>query len=356
MEIVGGPADAERAFDAAARAGGEVLRGRDRVRGAIHRGSAPRRGPGPRRHARQRDPPGRARLHDPAPPPEARRGDAFARRRRRAPRPDRPDRRRRGAGRRIPVGGHGRGAADARGRLLLHGDEHADPGRAHRHGGGHGARPRAGAGARRRGRASVDRPGRRGAPRARDRVPDQRGGRLEGLPAHAGPDHRVSRACRPRGPGRFGDRGGGRGERPLRPDDREADRPRRRPGARHRPHAARAGRVPDRGADRRSSASTGRCSSTPASRAARRATTWSSRKSWRSVRRSSSSRSLIGQQVLQVVRTDRPRRFRASWGWRSTGARTTSGSTSRSRPGLRWPGVGASERAPATERPAMAPW
>ena len=91
--------------------------------------------------------------------------------------------------------------------------------------------------------------GRRGAPRARDRVPDQRGGRLEGIPAHAGPDHRVSRACGPRGPGRLGDRGGGRGERPLRPDDREADRPRRRPGARHRPHAARARRVPDRGAD-----------------------------------------------------------------------------------------------------------
>ena len=56
------------------------------------------------------------------------------------------------------------------------------------------------------------------------------------------------------------------------------------------------------------------------------------------------------------VRTDRPRRFRASSKWRSTDARTTSGSTSRSRRGPRWPGGGASERAPATERAATAPW
>ena len=46
---------------------------------ALPRGSTPRRGPGPRRLARQRHPPGRARLLDPAPPPEADRGGARAR-------------------------------------------------------------------------------------------------------------------------------------------------------------------------------------------------------------------------------------------------------------------------------------
>ena len=44
----------------------------------------------------------------------------------------------------------------ARGRLLLlHGDEHAAPGRAHRHRGGHRTRPRPRAGARRAGRAAL---------------------------------------------------------------------------------------------------------------------------------------------------------------------------------------------------------
>ena len=56
------------------------------------------------------DPPRRARLHDPAPPPEARRGDAVAGRRRRAPRRDRRDRGRRRPRRRLPLGGHDRGA------------------------------------------------------------------------------------------------------------------------------------------------------------------------------------------------------------------------------------------------------
>ena len=61
----------------AARGRGVLLRP-DRLRRALPRGSAPRRGAGARRRARQRDPPRRARLHDPAPPPEARRGDAVA--------------------------------------------------------------------------------------------------------------------------------------------------------------------------------------------------------------------------------------------------------------------------------------
>ena len=50
-----------------------------------------------------------------------------------------------------------------------------------------------------------------------------------GLPAGAGPDHRVLGARRAGRPGRLGRRGGRRGERAVRPDDREADRPRRRP-------------------------------------------------------------------------------------------------------------------------------
>ena len=61
----------------------EVLLRRPRLRRALPRGPAPRRGPGPGRHARQRDPPRRARLLDPAPPPEGdRRGARPARRRR----------------------------------------------------------------------------------------------------------------------------------------------------------------------------------------------------------------------------------------------------------------------------------
>ena len=59
-----------------------------------------------------------------------------------------------------------RGAAHGRGRLLLHGDEHAHPGRAHRHRGGDRDRPRARAGAGRRRRAAVRAPGGRRAARA----------------------------------------------------------------------------------------------------------------------------------------------------------------------------------------------
>ena len=43
----------------------------------------------------------------------------------------------------LSLGRDDRGPADARRRLLLHGDEHAHPGRAHRHRGGHRPRPRA---------------------------------------------------------------------------------------------------------------------------------------------------------------------------------------------------------------------
>ena len=69
------------------------------------------------------------------------------------------DRRRRRARVRLPLGRDDRGPADAGRRVLLHGDEHAHPGRAHRHGGGDGRRPRARAGADRLGRAVVARAG-----------------------------------------------------------------------------------------------------------------------------------------------------------------------------------------------------
>ncbi len=96
--------------------------------------AAPRRDPGARRHARQRRAPLRARLLDPAPPPEARRGGAVARRSRpscaramgEAALQGRPrGRLRERRHRRVPAR-HGR-------QLLLHGDEHARPGRAPRH-------------------------------------------------------------------------------------------------------------------------------------------------------------------------------------------------------------------------------
>ena len=82
--------------------------------------------------------------------------------------------------------------------------------------------------------------------RPRDRVPDQRRGRVERLPARAGPDHRLPRAVRPGCARRLGRRRRLRDQRPLRPDDRQADRPRRRPRARPDADAARARRVRDR--------------------------------------------------------------------------------------------------------------
>ncbi len=91
----------------------------------------------------------------------------------------------------------------------------------------------------------------RGRPlhRARDRVPDQRGGSVQRLSAEPGADRGLPGAGRARGAGRLG--GGGRlGRVPsVRPDGREADRPRRRPRARPAPDAPRAGRVRDRRRD-----------------------------------------------------------------------------------------------------------
>ena len=138
------------------------------------------------------------------------------------------------------------GLLTADGRLLLHGDEHPHPGRAHRHRGGDRDRPRAGADPRRGGRAALAAAGGRAAARPRDRVPDQRRGRRERLPAGAGAHHRLPRAERPGSPGRLGRRRRLGDHRPLRPDDREADRARRRPRARPDADAPRARRVRDR--------------------------------------------------------------------------------------------------------------
>ena len=114
-----------------ARGRGVLLR-RHGLHRALPRGPAPRRGPDHRRRARHRPLSRRARLHDPAPPPEARRGDAVARGRPGAARADRRDLRRRRAGGRLSQRGHDRGAPVARRRVVLPGDEHAHPGRAHR--------------------------------------------------------------------------------------------------------------------------------------------------------------------------------------------------------------------------------
>ena len=62
-------------------------------------------------------------------------------------------------------------------RVLLHGDEHAHPGRAHGHRAGDRPRPRARAGADRAGRAAVVHAGAGALRGPRDRVPDQRRGR-----------------------------------------------------------------------------------------------------------------------------------------------------------------------------------
>ena len=78
-----------------------------------------------------------------------------------------------------------------RGRLvLLPGDEHAAPGRAHRHRDGDRAGPRRAADRRRAGRVARRAGGR--AARARDPMPDQRGGPGPQLPAGARPDHRAT--------------------------------------------------------------------------------------------------------------------------------------------------------------------
>ena len=124
---------------------------------------------------------------------------------------------------RLPERRHGR-VPRRRRRALLPRAERPHPGRAPRHRGGDRARPRRAA-APHRGRRT-GRPGRH-APGARDRgAPVRRGS------AHLPPPGREARTALVPGwdPRRRRGRRGRRGRRLLRPDDREADRPRREPG------------------------------------------------------------------------------------------------------------------------------
>ena len=147
------------------------LRRRLHVPGALRRAAPPHRAADPGRRARQRDPPGRARVLGAAAPPEAHRG---------GPQPGRHT----GA---APRDGRGGGPGHARGRLqqrrdgrvpagrarplLLHGDEHAHPGGAPGHRAGVRPGPAPGA----------DPPGGRRAP-----------GADAGLGRAAGPRHRAA--------------------------------------------------------------------------------------------------------------------------------------------------------------------
>ncbi len=107
-------------------------------------------------------PPRRARVLAPAPPPEDPRGVAVSGALGRAAGEDGRRGGRRREGRELRRRRHGR-VPPRRGRhVLLHGDEHADPGRASRDGDGHGLRPRQGADPR-RARASRSRSVRRPA-------------------------------------------------------------------------------------------------------------------------------------------------------------------------------------------------
>ncbi len=120
---------------------GERVRQRRGLRREADRAPQAHRGPDPRRHPRRRRPPLRTRLFDTAPSSEGPRAGPGAEPRsgpaREAERVGRGVRPRR----RVPERRHGR-VPGLRRRLLLHRDEPARPGRAHRHGGDHGRRHR----------------------------------------------------------------------------------------------------------------------------------------------------------------------------------------------------------------------
>ena len=217
LRVARTPDEVARAFETAVREGEAYFADSTRVRRAVPRRPSPRGSADPRGRARQRRPSRRARLHDPAAPPEARRGDAVAGRRARVAREDRRARGRRCPGCRLPVGRDDRRASHRRGRVLLPRDEHARAGRAHRHGGSdrHRHRPRADPDRRRR--AALVRSGGRRAPRARDRVPRERRGRLARVPPRARADHGLPRAGRDRRSRGLGRAQRGRDLRPLRP-------------------------------------------------------------------------------------------------------------------------------------------
>ena len=147
--------------------------------------------------------------------------EARAERLRRAPR--RADR--------LPRRGHGGVPLRAgRAALLVHGGQHAPPGRAPGDGGGHGRRPRQAPAPRRRRRPARGRPAAR--PRPRHRGPAQRRGPGARVRPRARPHHPPAAAHRPRR-ARRQRRGRGRhGAARLRLDDRQDHRARRAPGRR----------------------------------------------------------------------------------------------------------------------------
>ena len=108
------------------------------------------------------------------------------------------------------------------------------------------------------------------------------------LPAEPRADHELPRAVGPGRARRLRRRGRVGDQRPLRPDDREADRPRHRPRGGAAADAARARRVRDRRRQVAARLPPARCSATRASSPARRATASSSPSSSRSMRSSSS--------------------------------------------------------------------
>ena len=144
--------------------------------GEVHRAAPAHRVPDPRGQPRQGDPPRRAGLLGAAAPPEADRGGAVAVPYARPAQEDGQGRGPRRRGRRIRERGHDRVPRGCQGQLLLHRDEHADPGGASRHRGGDRHRPDQAADPHRKRREAGVRPERHHVREARDRVPDQRGG------------------------------------------------------------------------------------------------------------------------------------------------------------------------------------
>ena len=138
-----------------ARRGREGVRQRRGLSREVPREPAPRRVPGLRRLPGKHPPSRRARMLDPAPAPEADRGGALGRARGGPAAAHGGGRDRGREVRGVHERRHRRVPPRRRRQVLLHGDEHAAPGRASHHRGGHGARPRQGADRRGRGGAAV---------------------------------------------------------------------------------------------------------------------------------------------------------------------------------------------------------